>query len=116
MDWSIVGIVVTLGLAIVVWVRRKYFTQPELTMELKSDGGHSLPRGMSNHQGVPDEIAGTANNPVHIYDADEVNGVHFLAMEYVRGVDLARYVRERGALPVPVAPMSPIPRRPLQFV
>ena len=62
MDWSIVGIVVTLGLAIVVWVRRKYFTQPELTMELKSDGGHSLPRGMSNHQGVPDEIAGTANN------------------------------------------------------
>ncbi|MBS0210200.1 MAG: protein kinase [Planctomycetes bacterium] len=39
-------------------------------------------------------------NIVQAYDADECNGVHFLAMEYVEGRDLSTLVRERGALPV----------------
>src|SRR5205085_2218619 len=38
-------------------------------------------------------------NLATIYDADEVGGVHFLAMEYVAGIDLARIVRRDGALP-----------------
>ncbi len=39
-------------------------------------------------------------NIVHAYDADEVAGTHFLAMEYVEGTDLQRLVKEGGALPV----------------
>lgn len=39
-------------------------------------------------------------NIVMIFDADQVNGVHFIAMEYVDGIDLARLVKEIGPLPV----------------
>lgn len=39
-------------------------------------------------------------NIVRAYDADQVNGTYFIAMEYIDGVDLARLVRERGPLPV----------------
>jgi serine/threonine-protein kinase len=39
-------------------------------------------------------------NIVIIYDADKVNDTHFIAMEYVDGVDLARLVKENGPLPV----------------
>jgi serine/threonine-protein kinase len=39
-------------------------------------------------------------NIVTVYDADEDNGVHFLAMEYVDGTDLARWVKDHGPLPV----------------
>ena len=35
-------------------------------------------------------------NIVAAYDADEANGVHFLAMEYVEGSDLAALVRKDG--------------------
>src|SRR5262249_55598205 len=39
-------------------------------------------------------------NIVRIYDADEAAGVHFLAMEYVEGTDLARTVQASGVLPI----------------
>jgi eukaryotic-like serine/threonine-protein kinase len=39
-------------------------------------------------------------NIVLAYDAGEAGGTHFLSMEYVDGVDLARLVKEQGALPV----------------
>ena len=42
----------------------------------------------------------THPNIVAAYDADESNGVHFLAMEYVEGVDLARHVKEKGPMSV----------------
>jgi serine/threonine-protein kinase len=42
-------------------------------------------------------------NVVILYDADEVNGVHFLAMEYIEGVNLSRLVEEQGPLPIPLA-------------
>ncbi|MBL8796063.1 MAG: SUMF1/EgtB/PvdO family nonheme iron enzyme [Planctomycetia bacterium] len=42
-------------------------------------------------------------NVVHVYDSSEVQGVHFLVMEYLEGSDLARLVREQGALPVALA-------------
>lgn len=42
----------------------------------------------------------THANIVAAFDADESNGVHFLAMEYVDGVDLARYIKEHGPLTV----------------
>jgi serine/threonine-protein kinase len=42
-------------------------------------------------------------NIVQAYDAAEVNGVFFLVMEYVEGVDLGQRVAEEGPLPVEVA-------------
>lgn len=37
-------------------------------------------------------------NIVAAYDADEIDGVPFLAMEYVDGVDLAKHVKEHGPM------------------
>ncbi|MBS0207944.1 MAG: protein kinase [Planctomycetes bacterium] len=42
-------------------------------------------------------------NIVTAYDANEANGVHFLAMQFVDGRDLAATVADRGKLPVPEA-------------
>ena len=42
-------------------------------------------------------------NIVTVHDAGECEGIHFLVMEYVDGVDLARLVRDQGPLPVPLA-------------
>jgi len=39
-------------------------------------------------------------NIVTLYDASEVAGTHFLALEYVEGTDLGRLVKEGGPLPV----------------
>ena len=39
-------------------------------------------------------------NIVSAYDADQVDGTHFLAMEYVEGTDLRRLVKESGPLSV----------------
>ncbi len=50
------------------------------------------------------EVAAAAQlhhpNVVHAYDADEVDGSHFLVMEYVNGVPLDRWLAERGPLPI----------------
>jgi eukaryotic-like serine/threonine-protein kinase len=42
-------------------------------------------------------------NVVMAYDADEVAGTLYFAMEYVDGIDLAQLVKASGPLPVPVA-------------
>jgi serine/threonine-protein kinase len=39
-------------------------------------------------------------NIVAVYDADEIGGTHFMAMEFVDGIDLARLVKQAGPLPV----------------
>jgi WD40 repeat protein/tRNA A-37 threonylcarbamoyl transferase component Bud32 len=39
-------------------------------------------------------------NIVTVYDADEVGGTHFFAMEYVEGTDLRKLVKDHGPLPV----------------
>lgn len=38
-------------------------------------------------------------NVVHAHDCDEAGGKHFLVLEYVDGIDLARYVKKHGPLP-----------------
>src|SRR5262245_29771386 len=42
-------------------------------------------------------------NIVGIYDIDQANECHYLAMEYVEGMNLARFVKTHGPLPVPQA-------------
>ncbi|MFL5329548.1 MAG: WD40 repeat domain-containing serine/threonine protein kinase [Gemmataceae bacterium] len=42
-------------------------------------------------------------NIVILFDYNEIGGTHFIAMEYVDGVDLARMVQTQGPLPIPVA-------------
>jgi serine/threonine protein kinase len=37
-------------------------------------------------------------NIVTLYEADEVDGMHYLAMEYIDGIDLAEYIRRKGKL------------------
>ncbi|MFO0964377.1 MAG: protein kinase [Gemmataceae bacterium] len=39
-------------------------------------------------------------NIVHAFDADHVDGVCYIAMEYIDGIDLARLVKQSGPLPV----------------
>ncbi|MCX7426119.1 MAG: SUMF1/EgtB/PvdO family nonheme iron enzyme [Planctomycetia bacterium] len=53
------------------------------------------------------EVAAAAKlshpNIVTAYDADEAQGVYFLVMEYVEGMDLAALVKQRGTLAVSAA-------------
>lgn len=42
-------------------------------------------------------------NIVTLYDFDQANGVQFLAMEYVYGPELGKFVKARGPLPIDVA-------------
>jgi serine/threonine-protein kinase len=39
-------------------------------------------------------------NIVRAFDADRVDGTYYMAMEYIKGVDLSSYVKHRGPLPV----------------
>lgn len=42
----------------------------------------------------------THPNIVAAHDANEANGIHFLVMEYVEGIDLAALVKKHGPLPI----------------
>lgn len=42
----------------------------------------------------------THPNIVLVFDSDQSNGTHYLAMEYVEGIDLARLVKQSGPLPI----------------
>ncbi len=42
----------------------------------------------------------THPNMVQVYESGEADGVHFIAMEFVEGQDLKRYIREHGPLRV----------------
>ena len=48
------------------------------------------------------EAVGRLNHPhiVQASDANEVDGTHFLVMEYVEGLDLAQVILQQGALPI----------------
>ena len=42
-------------------------------------------------------------NIVHAYDADQVGGAYYIAMEYVEGIDLSKLVKRSGPLSVSLA-------------
>jgi serine/threonine-protein kinase len=42
-------------------------------------------------------------NVVQVYDAAEAGGVHYIAMKYVEGTDLAKLIKQRGRLDVALA-------------
>jgi serine/threonine protein kinase len=42
-------------------------------------------------------------NIVMLYDADEVDGKHFLALEFIEGVDLDKMLQQRGPFPIHLA-------------
>lgn len=42
-------------------------------------------------------------NVVSVFDADEVNGIYFLVMQFVPGCDLDRWINDRGKLEIPIA-------------
>jgi serine/threonine protein kinase len=42
-------------------------------------------------------------NIVRAMDAGEINGTHYLAMEFVDGADLQKQVAEHGRMPIPKA-------------
>src|SRR5205085_1931561 len=42
-------------------------------------------------------------NVVVLYEESEIDGIQFLAMEYVEGIDLHRMVQQRGPLAIPIA-------------
>ena len=46
--------------------------------------------------------AGQLSHPhiVRAFDADQVNGTYYIAMEFIEGVDLAKLVKDQGPLPV----------------
>ena len=48
------------------------------------------------------EVAARLSHPniVTAYDAEQVGSCHFLVMEYVEGIDLAKYMKKKGALPL----------------
>jgi serine/threonine-protein kinase len=45
----------------------------------------------------------THPNIVRVFDADQVGNRHFLAMEFIDGVDLGKLVKDRGPLPIAMA-------------
>ena len=40
---------------------------------------------------------------VHVYTLGQVDGVRFIAMEYVQGTNLREYIRKKGAIDYPLA-------------
>jgi eukaryotic-like serine/threonine-protein kinase len=59
------------------------------------------PAAVSRFRREVQAVASLAHpNVVRAYDADEAGGVHFYAMEFIEGINLARLVREQGPLPV----------------
>jgi serine/threonine-protein kinase len=48
------------------------------------------------------EVISQLDHPslVHAYDADVLNSIYFLALEYIEGLDLEKMVSEGGALPI----------------
>jgi eukaryotic-like serine/threonine-protein kinase len=70
-------------------IRREKVTKPQVVLRF--------------HQEITAASKLSHPNVAFALDADEADGLHYFAMEYVEGIDLTKLVRERGQLPVHVA-------------
>ncbi|MCI0642421.1 MAG: serine/threonine protein kinase, partial [Gemmataceae bacterium] len=67
-------------------VRKDYVNNPRVIKRFKREISAN---GLLSHPNI-----------VHAYDADEINGTLFIAMEFVEGIDLSRLVKKEGPLQV----------------
>lgn len=65
---GIAGIVVGILVAIIPYLRRKYFLRPELTIEIIKDGGMSSPRGLSSKNKVNEEGYIDGNTAIRVFE------------------------------------------------
>jgi hypothetical protein len=70
MDWGFISIILTLSLAIIIWARRRYYTRPELTIELVIDRTSSGQVAYGNNQ-IADEIIGSGETAIYVFDAEK---------------------------------------------
>ncbi|MCY2987639.1 MAG: serine/threonine-protein kinase [Planctomycetota bacterium] len=72
-----------------------------VAIKLLPTGRTRDPQAVARFQGEM-EAVGRLDHPnlVRAHDAGEAEGQHFLAMEYLDGIDLARLVRSSGPLPI----------------
>ncbi|MBL8798258.1 MAG: serine/threonine protein kinase, partial [Planctomycetia bacterium] len=70
-------------------VRKEFVENPDIVRQFQQEG-----RTIASLQHP---------NIITTFDVDQIGNTHFLAMEFIEGIDLAKLVRLSGPLPVPLA-------------
>ena len=65
---GIIGIIIGLLISIIPYFRNKYIHRPEITMEIKSDGGMSLQMGLSSKNELNKDGNIDGNNAIRIFE------------------------------------------------
>ncbi len=65
---GILGLVLALILALIPFLWKRYIARPEVTIEIKKNGGSSSPRGFSNKNKVNEEGYIDGNNAIRIFE------------------------------------------------
>jgi hypothetical protein len=65
---GIASIIIGVLIAIIPYIRRKYFLRPELTIEIIKDGGSSSPRGLSPKNKVNEEGYIDGNTAIRVFE------------------------------------------------
>ena len=68
MEIGIISIVIAIIIALIPYIRNRYFLGPELTIEIIPDGGMSSPRGLSSKNKVNAEGYIDGNNAIRIFE------------------------------------------------
>ena len=75
-----------------------------VALKMLSRGRMEDPRAIARFDREMEAIGQLSHpNIVQAYDAREVEGMHFLVMEYIEGLDLAELLHRAGPLPIPEA-------------
>jgi serine/threonine-protein kinase len=70
-------------------VRKEFVENPDIVRQFQQEG-----RTIASLQHP---------NIITTFDVDQIGNTHFLAMEFIEGIDLAKLIRLSGPLPVPLA-------------
>ncbi|MGA2620565.1 MAG: serine/threonine-protein kinase, partial [Thermoguttaceae bacterium] len=91
------------GMGVVLKARHRWMERT-VAIKVLASGAMKQPGAVERfHREVKAAAKLSHPNIVTAYDADEHQGMHFLAMEYVEGRDLATTVKDQGPLPIPQA-------------